>query len=376
MRRVMNFNPGPAALPLPALELARDEFLDYQGTGMSIVEHSHRGEAYEAVHYETIALLRETLSISDDYEVLLLQGGGSQQFAQVPMNFLRRDSHAGYVLTGSWSEKAIAEARTVAALYGAGVQIAAAAMQDHRPDRTYARMPTREEIHDGDTTFLHVTTNETIDGLQFPADPETAVLSLPETAPIVADMSSDFLSRRINIEQFALVYAGAQKNIGPSGVTVLIARREFLAGGRDDIPAIFSYKVHSGSHSLYNTPPAFAIYLVRNVLRWVKSAGGLPAIEAMNRRKAALLYETIDAHPDLYACPVAPASRSTMNIVFRLPSKELEQRFLAGAVEREMVGLPGHRSVGGVRVSCYNAVPIEWVQALAVYMQEFAKNST
>lgn len=375
MQRAMNFNPGPAALALSALELARDELLDFQGTGMSIVEHSHRGEAYEAVHNETIGLLRELLQMPEDYDVLLLQGGGSQQFALVPMNFLRPGASASYVVTGSWSDKAAGEARAIAALYGAEVQVAGTVIQDRNGAKSLARMPNMEEIRDSqDAAFLHVTTNETIDGLQFPTDPETGALSLPDGAPIVADMSSDFLGRRIDAGQCALIYAGAQKNFGPSGVTVVIVRRDFLAGARDDIPAILSYKVHSKNNSLYNTPPAFAIYLVRNVLRWMKAAGGLTAIEAQNRRKAALLYEVIDTNPDLYACPVAPGSRSIMNIVFRLPSAEVEKRFLGGAEERQMVGLPGHRSVGGIRVSCYNAVSLEWVQALAAYMQEFAES--
>jgi len=373
MHRVMNFNPGPAALPLAALEQARDELLDFQGTGMSILEHSHRGEAYEAVHYETMDLLRELLAIPEDYDVLLLQGGASQQFAMVPMNFLRPGARARYVVTGSWSEKALSEARAVAALSGSEVEVAARTVVDEQAGRTLSRMPAAAEISDGgDAAYLHLTTNETIDGLQFPTDPETATFGLPEASPLIADMSSDLLSRRIDVGQFALIYAGAQKNFGPSGVTVVIARRDFLAGGRDDLPVIFSYKTHSKSRSLYNTPPAFSIYLVRNVLQWIKSCGGVAAIERANREKASLLYETIDRYAALYACPAASSSRSMMNVVFRLPSEELEKRFLAGADQREMVGLQGHRSVGGIRASCYNAVPLAWVQALSGYMEDFA----
>jgi len=369
----MNFNPGPAALPPAALEQARDELLDFQGTGMSILEHSHRGEAYEAVHYETIALLEELLAIPDGYDVLLLQGGASQQFAMVPMNFLRPGACARYVVTGSWSEKAVSEARAVAALSGSEVEVAGRTVVDEQAGHRQSRMPAAVEIADGgDAAYLHVTTNETIDGLQFPTAPETASFALPEASPLVADMSSDLLSRRIDVGQFALIYAGAQKNFGPSGVTVVIARRDFLAGGRDDLPVIFSYKTHSKNRSLYNTPPAFSIYLVRNVLQWIKSCGGVGEIERANRQKAALLYETIDRHAALYACPAAPDSRSMMNVIFRLPSEELEKRFLAGAEEREMVGLQGHRSVGGIRVSCYNAVPLAWVQALSNYMKDFA----
>jgi phosphoserine aminotransferase len=369
----MNFNPGPAALPLAALEQARDELLDFQGTGMSIIEHSHRGPTYEAVHYEAMDLLRELLSIPDDYDVLLLQGGASQQFAMVPMNFLRADNRARYTVTGSWSDKATGEARAVAALYGSAVEVAARCVTEDSAGEQLSRMPAAAEMRDGgEAVYLHVTTNETIDGLQFPTDPETAVFDLPADSPLVADMSSDLLSRRIDVGQFALIYAGAQKNFGPSGVTVVIARREFIAAGRDDLPVIFSYKTHSKNRSLYNTPPTFAVYLLRNVLRWIKSSGGVAAIERENRRKSSLLYAAIDRYPALYACPAAAGSRSTMNVVFRLPSDEIEKRFLAGADEREMVGLAGHRSVGGVRVSCYNAVTLEWVQALCAYMEEFA----
>jgi phosphoserine aminotransferase len=234
-------------------------------------------------------------------------------------------------------------------------------------------MPSAAEIADkAEAAYLHVTTNETIDGLQYPTDPETAALGFPSGAPLVADMSSDFLSRRIDAGQFSLIYAGAQKNFGPSGAVVVVARRDFIAAGRDDLPVILSYKTHSKNRSLYNTPPTFAIYLLRNVLQWIKSSGGVAAIERENRRKSSLLYDAIDRHPDLFACPVAPGSRSMMNVVFRLPSEDVEKRFLAGAEAHEMVGLPGHRSVGGVRVSCYNAVSVAWVEALVSYMEDFA----
>jgi phosphoserine aminotransferase len=375
MNRVMNFNPGPAALPLEALEAARDELLDFQGTGMSIIEHSHRGEAYEAVHFEAMDLTRELLDLPAEYDVLLLQGGASQQFALVPMNYLRDGTSAGYLVTGSWSDKALAEAKSVAAILGAHIQVVATSAQEERGGRTYSRLPTSEEIRPSpDLAYVHVTSNETIEGMEFPSDTEGRIAAFPSGRALVADMSSDFLARKIDVSRYALIYAGAQKNIGPSGLVVVLAQREFIAQGRDDIPTIFRYSTHSKSKSLYNTPPSFAVYLLRNVLRWMKAAGGLNAIEALNRRKAARLYNVIDANADFYRCPVDTGSRSIMNIVFRLPSEELEDRFIETADKEGMVGLRGHRSVGGVRVSCYNAVGLDWVEALATYMERFAAN--
>ena len=372
-RRVINFSAGPAALPLPALERARAELLDFAGSGMSVMEHSHRGKEYEAVHNEAIALLRELLDVPAEYDVVFLQGGASMQFAQVPMNFLPSGGGADYVLTGVWGEKALAEARIVAAQYGATVRIAGSTGTGGGKAQSYARAPETGELSlDPAAAYVHFTSNETIHGVQFAATPGS---DFPDfgAAPLICDMSSDFLWRKIDVRKFSFIYAGAQKNIGPSGVAVVIARKSFLEQGRKDIPKIFQYRTHVETNSLYNTPPTFGIYLVRNVLSWAKDAGGLAALEAQNREKARLLYGAIDAHAGFYNCPVEPRSRSTMNVVFRLPSEELEAKFVAEAKKAEMVGVKGHRSVGGIRISTYNAVTVAWVEALVAFMTEFAK---
>jgi phosphoserine aminotransferase len=358
MPRVINFNAGPAALPLPALERARDEMLDFAGSGMSIMEHSHRGKAYEGVHNEAIALLRELLAIPDDYHVLFLQGGASHQFAMVPLNLLPPGRSADYILTGGWSEKAYQEAGRVGT-----ARVAATTEVDKR----YTRVPRQEELSlDPGAAYAHVTTNNTLFGTQWHWLPDTGAV------PLVADMSSDFLWRRVDVSRFALIYAGAQKNIGPSGVTVVIARKDVVDGGRKDIPTIFRYATHASNNSLYNTPPTFGIYLVRNVLAYTKEIGGLEEIERRNRRKGEILYGAIDDKPDFFRAPVEKESRSFMNVVFRLPTEELEKRFISEAAKEGMVGLAGHRSTGGVRVSMYNAVEIASVERLVEFMRTFA----
>jgi phosphoserine aminotransferase len=373
-RRTMNFNAGPAALPLPALERAREELLDFAGSGMSVMEHSHRGKEYEAVHDEAIALLRELLSVGDAYDVLFLQGGATQQFALVPLNFLERGRSADYVVTGAWGEKAVSEAKAVAGLVGASVRVAASSGSGDGKEKSYTHVPAPSELKlDDAAAYLHVTSNETIHGVEWGLSSETP---FPRgRAPLVADMSSDFLWRKLDVAPFAMIYAGAQKNIGPSGLAAVVARKEFLATGRKDLPKIFQYRVHAENNSLYNTPPTFGVYLVRNVLSWIKSVGGLDQIERWNREKATLLYGAIDARRDFYRCPVEAPSRSVMNVVFRLPSEALEEKFVAEAKKRRMVGLKGHRSVGGIRVSLYNAVAVEWVRALCGFMEEFARTN-
>jgi phosphoserine aminotransferase len=359
MTRVKNFNAGPAALPLPALERAQRELLDFENTGMSIMEHSHRGKAYEDVHNEAITLVRELLAVPDTYHVLLLQGGASQQFAMVPMNLLGAGQTADYVLTGAWSKKAIGEAKTVG-----NTRIAVTTEVDGK----YRRVPKASEIKlDPNAAYLHLTSNETIDGVQFQDFPRTDGL------PLVADMSSDILWRPVDVSNFGLIYAGAQKNIGPSGVALVIVRKDLVEKGRTDIPKIFRYATHAAENSLYNTPPTFSVYLVRNVLALVKQSGGLAAVERKNREKGDLLYAAIDARPDFYRCPVEKESRSYMNVVFNLPTPELEAEFVAAASKAGFVGLKGHRSVGGVRASIYNAVEREWVQALSAFMNDFHK---
>jgi len=361
MSRAINFNAGPAALPLAALERAQRELLDIGGTGMSIIEHSHRGKTYEAIHNESIALTRELLGVPDSYEVLLLQGGASQQFAVVPMNLLEAGQSADYVLTGAWSKKAIKEAKAVGQ-----ARVAATTEKDSK----FARIPQQGELElDAKARYVHITTNNTIFGTQWQSFPEVG------DVPLVADMSSDIMWRPIDVKRFGLIYAGAQKNLGPSGLTLVIVRKDLVERGRKDIPVIFQYRTHAENNSLYNTSPTFSVYLFRNVLEVVKEGGGLEAMEKHNRKKADLLYAAIDARPDFYRCPVERDSRSTMNVVFTLPNAELEARFLSEAQKRNMIGLKGHRSVGGIRASIYNAASLEWVQALVEFMNAFEKGA-
>jgi phosphoserine aminotransferase len=368
----MNFSPGPASLPLPALERAQRELLDFSGTGMSVMEQSHRGKDYEAVHDEAIALLREVLRVPATHDVIFLQGGASQQFAQIPLNFLEKGLCADYVVNGAFGEKAIAEADVVATMVDAQVHLAASTGVGEKPV-AYIRAPASAElVLDASAAYVHFTSNETINGIQFANEPGAP---FPDFGglPVVCDMSSDFLWRPIDVSPFSLIYAGAQKNIGPSGLVIAIARKDFVARGRKDIPKIFQYRVFVENNSLINTPPTFAIYLVRNVLAWVKEMGGLEGMEARNREKARLVYAAVDARPDFYRAPVEPRSRSVMNVVFRLPTEALEDRFVKEAKAARMVGLRGHRSVGGIRVSLYNAVEVEWARALVELMERFAR---
>jgi phosphoserine aminotransferase len=353
----MNFNAGPAALPLSALERAQKELLDLGGTGMSVMEHSHRGKAYEAVHNEAIGLVRELLAVPENYDILLLQGGASQQFAVIPMNLLPAGKSADYILTGSWSQKAYKEAKTLGT-----VRVAASTEKDKK----FARIPKQSELDlDANAAYAHITTNNTIFGTQWHEFPNTG------NVPLVADMSSDIMWKPIDVSKFGLIYAGAQKNLGPSGLVVVIVRKDLVAAGRQDIPVIFQYRTHSENNSLYNTPPTFSVYVLRNVLDELKRNGGLAAVEKVNREKAKLLYDAIDQRSDFYSCPVEKDARSTMNVVFTLKTPELEAEFLAEAQKRGMVGLKGHRSVGGMRASIYNAVPLEAVKSLADFMRGF-----
>ena len=358
--RVINFNPGPAGLPLPALERARDELLEFQGSGMSIMEHSHRGKEYEAVHNEAISLLTELLGIPATHQVLFLTGGASQQFAQVPMNFLTPDTSADYLMTGVWSEKAFDEAK-----YYGKPRIAATTVQ---ADKHYTRVPRQDELKlDPKAAYVHITSNNTIYGTQWHTFPDVGQV------PLVADMSSDFLWKPMDVSRFGLIYAGAQKNLGPSGVTLVVADKAFIAKGRKDIPKYFRYTTHAENNSLYNTPPTLAIYLVRNVLAWVKGVGGLPQLEKWNREKAAILYGAIDRNAGFYRPAVERESRSVMNVVFHLPTEELDAAFVAEAKKAGMVGLKGHRTAGGIRVSTYNAVTVDNVRTLATFMDHFVK---
>jgi phosphoserine aminotransferase len=373
MTRARNFNAGPAALPLPALERARDELLDLAGSGMSVMEHSHRGKDYEAIHDEALSLVRELLAVPDTYEVLFLQGGASQMFAQIPMNLVEKGGSAAYVVSGAWGQKAFSEAKVAAAMVGGEALLACTTATMNGDEKSYLRVPLPGEVDVGPgAAYAHVTSNETIHGVEYEVD---AARPFPSTGkvPLVADMSSDFLWRRFDVTRFGLVYAGAQKNIGPSGVVVVVIAKELVNRGRRDIPKIFQFRTAAENKSLYNTPPTFGVYMVRNVLALLKDAGGLAAAETRNRAKAARLYEVIDANASFYRCPVEKESRSVMNVVFRLPTPQDEERFVAEAKKRGMVGLKGHRSVGGIRASIYNAVQPEWVEELAAFMEDFAR---
>jgi phosphoserine aminotransferase len=365
---VHNFNAGPAVLPRAVLERARAELLDYQGRGMSILEMSHRSPEYEAVNSSAEARLKGLLGLGDDYRALFMQGGASAQFAILPMNFLGPDTAADYVVTGVWGEKALEEARRL----GRANLAASSAAGGYRdlPDPAAIRLSgSQDEAKPLRPAYVHITTNETIQGVQWPVLPELG------DAPLVADMSSDILSRPIDATAFALIYAGAQKNIGPAGATVVIVRQSFLEQGRADLPAIFSYRTYAKNNSLYNTPPVFAVYLLDLVLAWIEEQGGLPAMAARNARKAALVYGAIDRHNGFYRGHAAPAARSQMNVTFRLPEEALERQFVQEAQAEGMLGLAGHRSVGGIRASLYNALEEQSCAALAAFMDEFARKN-
>ena len=357
--RVLNFNAGPAALPLPALERARDELLDFDHTGMSVMEQSHRGKAYEAVHNEAIALLRELSGIPASHEVLFVQGGATLQFALVPMNFLRPGQASDYLVTGVWGEKAVEAAQYVSP----------PRVLSFQEQGTYLRVPTPGDLAglNPEAAYVHWTSNETIHGVQYPDVVDTG------RVPSIVDMSSDFLWKKLDFSRYAFVYAGAQKNVGPSGIVVCVGDRDFIKSGRTDLPKILRYQTEVENNSLYNTPPTFSVYLIRNVLAWVKSVGGLEQMERWNREKAALVYGAIDRASGFYRAPVETQSRSLMNVVFRLPSEDLETRFVAEAKAENMVGLKGHRSVGGIRVSLYNAVCVSDARTLVAFMDRFAQ---
>lgn len=357
MARVYNFNPGPAVLPLEVLEEAQAELVEYKKSGMSILEASHRGKDYEAVHNEAAENIRKLLSLGPEHAVLFLQGGASAQFAMVPMNLLDGKT-ADYVHTGSWASKAIKEAK----IQGA-VNVAADTSKE-KP----SRIPEPSELRlTPGAAYVHITSNETIEGIQWKSFPRTE-------APLVADMSSDILSRPFDARGFALVYAGAQKNLGPAGVTLVIIRKDLAERVSESVPIIFRYKTHIAENSLYNTPPCFAVYMVALVTRWLLGAGGLEAMARRNSEKAAKIYAAIDAS-DFYRGTAAKGSRSDMNVTFRLPSEELEKKFVEEASSRGLKGLKGHRSVGGIRASIYNAFPPAGVDALVEFMADFEKRN-
>jgi phosphoserine aminotransferase len=358
-QHVYNFNPGPAALPRPVLERAQHELVDFQGLGMSIMEMSHRSMAYDQVHNQAIADLRALLCCSDEHAMLFMGGGALTQFALVAMNLLHEGSFAQYLVTGNWSETALHEAGKL----GDARELWSSAASG------FTRVPNAGEFEvDAKAAYLHYTSNNTIVGTQYPDIPYAG------SVPLVCDMSSDILSRPVDVSRFGLVYAGAQKNMGPAGVTVVIIHRELLDHCRSDLPASLSYSQVVAKNSLLNTPPTFAIYMVGLVAQHLLALGGLPAIAARNAEKAQLVYRVIDVSGGFYRGCARPESRSHMNITFHLPSEELETRFAEESARVGLVGLKGHRSVGGLRASLYNAVSLGAVQTLVEFMQDFQQH--
>jgi len=358
-KRVYNFNPGPAALPETVLKQIQESFLNIDGTGMSITEISHRSNVFDQIINDAVARTRRLLGLDDSYHVLFLQGGASLQFCMIPMNFLREGQSADYIDTGTWSSKAIKEVQ---------IQNKTANVVASSKDRDYAYIP-RDIKFTSDAQYVHITSNNTIKGTQWADFPNTGGI------PIISDMSSDFMSRPFTPQPFGLIYAGAQKNIGPAGVCMVIIRDDMLERIPDTLPTMLNYKTFTSKNSLFNTPPCFAIYTVQLVLKWLEEEiGGLEKMEQLNRKKAGTLYDAIDS-TEFYRATADADSRSLMNVTFRLPSEELEARFIQEALANELGGLKGHRSVGGCRASIYNASSLEAVEALVSFMKEFEKKN-
>lgn len=358
MSAIYNFSAGPAVLPRAVLQQVQQELVDWHGSGMSVMEMSHRGKEFMGIAAEAEADLRELMGIPANYKVLFLQGGASAQFAMVPMNLLRGKPGADYLNTGEWSKKAIKEAKR----YGA-VNVVASS-----EDKNFSYAPAQDKWQlDPNAAYVHYTPNETIGGVEIFWTPDTGEV------PLVADMSSTILSRPIDVARYGVIYAGAQKNIGPAGLTIVIVRDDLLGQTVKGTPTMFDYKTHADNDSMYNTPPTFAMYTAGLVFKWLKANGGLSAMERVNREKAALLYDALDATA-FYASPVVKENRSLMNVPFTLRDASLDDAFLKGAQARGLLQLKGHRSVGGMRASIYNAMPIEGVRTLVDYMREFEKS--
>lgn len=358
MNRKYNFYAGPSTLPLEVLQTLQKELVDFEGQGLSMIETSHRSPMYDQVHNQAVALMRELWDIPENYHVLFLGGGATLQFSMIPMNFLGPDETCDFTLSGSWAKKAYNDAKKTGKVRtifdGASTN--------------YTTLPKASSLDiDPNAAYVHITSNETIGGVQWKEWPRTGKV------PLICDMSSDILSRAVPVEQFALIYGGAQKNLGPAGVTLVIIRDDMLAKCPDTLTAYLNYRTHSDKNSLYNTPPVFAIWAIKLVLEHIKRLGGIKAVEKRNEEKAHTVYRAMDESNGFYRCPVDKNVRSLMNLVFRLPSEELEKAFIAQATERGLLGLKGHRSVGGCRASLYNAMPLEGAQALASFMKNFAE---
>lgn len=358
--RIWNFNPGPSTLPLEALEKAKADLPVYGSTGMAVMELSHRSKDFLAIHEDTKALLKTLYGIPDNFKILFLQGGASLQFAMAPMNLLGEGKTADYIITGSWSKKALKEGKILG-----NVKVAASSEETN-----FNRIPKQNELTlDPNAVYCHVTSNNTIAGTQFDQFPETG------SVPLIADMSSDILSRAVDFNKFGLIYAGAQKNLGPAGLTVVIIRDDLIEASRKDIPTLLQYFTHVDKDSMFNTPPTYSIYLMKLVLEWVKGQGGLPAMEKRNQEKADLLYGAIDGNNGFYKGAAEKDSRSKMNVTFRLPTEDLEAKFIADGKAAGFGGLKGHRSVGGIRVSMYNALEPQGIKELVAFMDDFAKKN-
>ena len=358
-KRIFNFSAGPAVLPEPVLRKAQEAIWDVAGSGIGIMEHSHRGKVFDKIHTEAEQNCRDLAGIPDNYAVLFLQGGASLQFSMVPMNLLPSDRTADYLLTGVWAQKAVKEAK----ILGAKVHLAASSESTN-----FDRIPQASEIKYSERpAYVHLTTNNTIYGTQWRSEP-----AVPSGVPLVADTSSDMYSRPIDVSRYGLIYAGAQKNLGPSGVVLVIIRDDLVEAGPKTLPTMLQYRTHAAEKSLYNTPPTFGIYVMGEVFKWIQSQGGLSAMAEHNESKAGLLYDYLDSS-DFFRGTVQRDSRSLMNVCFRAPTEELETKFINEATKRGLDGLKGHRSVGGMRASIYNACPREAVEALVRFMKEFER---
>ena len=358
MARKINFYAGPSVLPVEVLEELGKEMVEYKGSGLSLVETSHRSATYDEIHSNALALFRELLKVPDNYKILFLQGGATLQFTMVPMNLMGQGGTCDFTMTGAWAKKAMDDAKKIG-----NVNVVFDGSADN-----FMSLPEVDSVKpSAGSSYLHITSNETIGGVQWKSFPRTG------DVPLVADMSSDILSRPLDVNQFGVIYAGAQKNIGPSGLTVVVIREDLLERQADKLTAYMAYKTHAKGDSLYNTPGVFPIWATELVLARMKRMGGLEAFAKMNEEKAAVLYDVISQYSDFYKCPVDAKCRSLMNVVFTTPTEELDKAFVAQATAKGMVGLKGHRSVGGCRASIYNAMPKEGVEALASFMEDFAK---
>ncbi|MFH1845987.1 MAG: 3-phosphoserine/phosphohydroxythreonine transaminase [Candidatus Omnitrophota bacterium] len=359
MARIYNFSAGPAVLPEEVLQTAASEMLDYKGSGMSVMEMSHRGKEFKGIIETAEADLREIMDIPDNYKVLFLQGGASLQFAMVPLNLMAKNKKADYIHTGQWTKKAIAEAKK----YGE-VNVIASSEEDN-----YTYIPeVAPAVFSKDADYFYIATNNTIYGTKYADIPDTG------DVPLVADMSSNILSEPIDVKKFGMIFAGAQKNIGPAGVTIVIIREDLIGGALEDVPTLLNYKTHADAGSMYNTPPCYSIYIAGLVFKWIKENGGLEVMQEKNIKKAQLLYGYIDSS-ELFSGPVKKENRSLMNVPFVCGNKELEAKFIEEAAKRGLKALKGHRTVGGMRASIYNAMPLAGVEALVAFMKEFEKNN-